>query len=362
MKKYRVNDEWEFEAYDDHSDVFLLVVEQNLPACSYVHKSHTDPDVLQNLYAQLIAQYTDSDVDGLLNVHLVKLPNTQQVCNCICDCDSMEKGSTDEAIAAINNLLNRADCEFLESWRKEPLTEAPKKRKKKPYDFLTMTTGFPAHDMKMFNDFFGTSDLGGAENDGGCESGDWGGSSGDCSESLTEAQGELGKVPGKRYIKRYFIRPQNIFCSKKSDILQALVKDVGDNNCSVYSLKALDDHDDVHLLQPSDIIYYYDDGILYDKNHVKVMDYDLNVKNEEERKKLDIDSVSDSTFDSEYEDRLVEGLEKKCCICGEEFEGHGNNPAPLAAKGVCCNACNLKFVIPARIEAAYSKDETEVED
>ena len=50
MKKYRVNDEWEFETYDDHSDVFLLVVEQNLPACSYVHKSHTDPTELQNLY------------------------------------------------------------------------------------------------------------------------------------------------------------------------------------------------------------------------------------------------------------------------------------------------------------------------
>lgn len=115
----------------------------------------------------------------------------------------------------------------------------------------------------------------------------------------------------KRYIKRYYIRPQNIFCSNKAEILNALVKEVGENNCSVYSLKALDDHDDVHLLQPKDIIYYYDDGILYDKNHVKVMDYDLNVKHEEERKKFgNIDTVSDATFDAEYEDRLTEDLYK----------------------------------------------------
>lgn len=113
----------------------------------------------------------------------------------------------------------------------------------------------------------------------------------------------------KRYIKRYYIRPQNIFCSNKAEILNALVKEVGENNCSVYSLKALEDHDDVHLLQPKDIIYYYDEGILYDKNHVKVMDYDLNVKHEEERKKFgNVDAISDETFDAEYEDRLTESI------------------------------------------------------
>jgi hypothetical protein len=131
----------------------------------------------------------------------------------------------------------------------------------------------------------------------------------------------------KRYIKRYYIRPQNIFCSNKAEILNALVKEIGDNNCSVYSLKSLADHDDVHLLTNSDIIYYYDDGILYDKNHVKVMDYDLNVKHEEERKKFaNIDSISDTTFDAEYEDRLTEELDsydaevlKKAVDNGEEI-------------------------------------------
>ena len=89
----------------------------------------------------------------------------------------------------------------------------------------------------------------------------------------------------KRYVKRYYVRPLNIFCGNKEDIIQALIR-AGDQNCSVYSLKNLTDHEDVHLLQPSDIIYYWDDHVLYDKNHVQVMDYDLFVKHEEERKKV----------------------------------------------------------------------------
>lgn len=39
---------------------------------------------------------------------------------------------------------------------------------------------------------------------------------------------------------------------------------------------------------------------------------------------------------------------KKCCLCGVEIEGHGNNPNPLAAEGVCCDKCNAEKVIPAR--------------
>ena len=90
-------------------------------------------------------------------------------------------------------------------------------------------------------------------------------------EGVGEGEGALTEA--KRYVRRYYIRPQNIFCSKKSDILQALAKDVGEENCSVYSLKSLGDHDDVHLLQPSDIIYYYDDGILYDKEKTILFRY-----------------------------------------------------------------------------------------
>ena len=219
-------------------------------------------------------------------------------------------------------------------------------------------------------------------------------------ESLEE---EIELDEAKRYVKRYYIRPQNVFASNKEEILKALVA-AGDQNCSVYSLKNLDDHDDVHLLKPSDIIYYYDDHVLYDKNHVQVMDYDLFVKHEEERKKVaDVDAISDTTFNDIYDDRLTdadltkkeikveepthEGLEESldsfnpftlnfdnvnaygetlnedadskfvCCICGEETTGYGNNPEPVKHEGRCCDACNRKFVIPARIEELNIKDE-----
>ena len=41
-------------------------------------------------------------------------------------------------------------------------------------------------------------------------------------------------------------------------------------------------------------------------------------------------------------------MEKKCCICGKEFIGIGNNAEPIK-KGFCCDSCNSRFVIHARI-------------
>lgn len=40
---------------------------------------------------------------------------------------------------------------------------------------------------------------------------------------------------------------------------------------------------------------------------------------------------------------------KKCCICGKEIKGYGNNPYPVKEKGVCCDECNYKYIIPARL-------------
>ena len=117
--------------------------------------------------------------------------------------------------------------------------------------------------------------------------------------SLTEA---------KRYVRRYYIRPQNIFCSNKAEILKALIE-LDDANCSVYTLNNLGDDKDVSKLMNSDIIYYYDDGILYDKNHVKVMDYDLSIKKEEDRKKFTKVNDDSSEFKSEYEDRMTSATE-----------------------------------------------------
>ena len=42
-------------------------------------------------------------------------------------------------------------------------------------------------------------------------------------------------------------------------------------------------------------------------------------------------------------------MKKTCCICGETFEGYGNNAAPVK-DGTCCDKCNLEKVIPARMD------------
>ena len=45
----------------------------------------------------------------------------------------------------------------------------------------------------------------------------------------------------------------------------------------------------------------------------------------------------------------------KCCLCGKEVDGWGNNPYPITEDGGCCDECNRDKVIPARIKLAYSK-------
>lgn len=44
---------------------------------------------------------------------------------------------------------------------------------------------------------------------------------------------------------------------------------------------------------------------------------------------------------------------RKCNICGVDFDGMGNNPYPICAKedyqSRCCDECNEKYVITARI-------------
>ncbi len=39
----------------------------------------------------------------------------------------------------------------------------------------------------------------------------------------------------------------------------------------------------------------------------------------------------------------------KCCICGKEFTGHGNNPDPVEKFGRCCNDCHFNVVVPRRM-------------
>lgn len=48
----------------------------------------------------------------------------------------------------------------------------------------------------------------------------------------------------------------------------------------------------------------------------------------------------------------------ECPLCGQEFTGHGNNPAPLDIQDPVCDDCNLDYVIPARLrEAGYNVDD-----
>ena len=50
----------------------------------------------------------------------------------------------------------------------------------------------------------------------------------------------------------------------------------------------------------------------------------------------------------------------KCVICGKKIEGYGNNPAPVKDHGECCYDCDIKYVIPARVER-YKKYRRELD-
>ena len=69
----------------------------------------------------------------------------------------------------------------------------------------------------------------------------------------------------------------------------------------------------------------------------------------------------ENPFNIDFEDSKIESLkeakEEICCICGDAIEGYGNNPRPYKHEGRCCDACNLKFVIPARLAELSSSDE-----
>lgn len=274
------------------------------------------------------------------------------------------------------------------------------KKKKKPYSSMTITTGDPVYNMQEFNKRSGGSYLNGTIDPGFAE---------EANASSSEAAGEsVGGEGGmaeelkvineaKRYVRRYYVRPLNKFASNKAEIVKLLIEaDAAGKNCSVYTLNNLGDVKDVTKLTNDDIIYYYDDGILYDKNHVKILDYDLYVKHEEDRPKITVETTPETKFNDVYHDRitattgldeqmhekqkeleeefsltfdsfnaygekLTDGKTDICCICGEPIDGYGNNAEPYKT-GRCCDACNLKFVIPARLDAlkssAEQRDET----
>ena len=53
----------------------------------------------------------------------------------------------------------------------------------------------------------------------------------------------------------------------------------------------------------------------------------------------------------------------KCCLCGKEVEGYGNNPSPIETQNEddeCCDECNLAIVIPTRMELVIIKNKSNV--
>ena len=73
MKKYFVTENWELEEIEDTSDLFVLVIEQNLPDCSYAYKYDTSPEPLMHAYDSLVSQYNDTELAGPLNICIAKL-------------------------------------------------------------------------------------------------------------------------------------------------------------------------------------------------------------------------------------------------------------------------------------------------
>lgn len=192
-----------------------------------------------------------------------------------------------------------------------------KLRKKKPFDSVSYTTGDIGLNINRFNQAMGSLE-GSEAGVGGCG-------------ALSEA---------KRYVRRYYIRPQNLFCSNKAEIIKTLI-DLGNQNCSVYTLNNLEGDKDVSKLTTSDIIYYYDDGILFDKNKVKVMDYDLSIKKEEERKHFaNVDKAPDKEFKSEYEDRMTDATELE-----ENLDAELLATCPYEAISADYNNIGDKFIV-----------------
>lgn len=62
------------------------------------------------------------------------------------------------------------------------------------------------------------------------------------------------------------------------------------------------------------------------------------------------------------EKNTMEKKVKTCCLCGKEIEGFGNDPRPVMEAfgtegwNVCCDECNVKRVIPARLKGLHTGD------
>ena len=63
--------------------------------------------------------------------------------------------------------------------------------------------------------------------------------------------------------------------------------------------------------------------------------------------------VEDSTNDTEDIKIEDQPEERVCCICGNPIKDWGNNPNPICKNGECCDECNQKYVLQARVVKSY---------
>ena len=61
-------------------------------------------------------------------------------------------------------------------------------------------------------------------------------------------------------------------------------------------------------------------------------------------------------------DPEVQTSAQTCCLCGDPYAGHGNNPEPLSEAGRCCDDCNSLRVVPARMNIIYKRIDDLVEE
>lgn len=46
-----------------------------------------------------------------------------------------------------------------------------------------------------------------------------------------------------------------------------------------------------------------------------------------------------------------------CCICGQSFEGYGNNPSPMKLDWRCCDKCNERVIATRLLLSKYQSSE-----
>lgn len=58
-----------------------------------------------------------------------------------------------------------------------------------------------------------------------------------------------------------------------------------------------------------------------------------------------------------------------CCVCGKKFKGWGNDPWPFEitkeadkSEPVCCDKCNMDYVVPARLNSLINFYKTRKEN